>query len=110
VTQDGRIARNNTQFREANEAIREKAGQERAPMDTLPFLCECSREDCRELVRMTVDEYANVRSHPTYLVKALGHEAEGDHVVVERTDGYVIVDKIGPSREILIDDWAGTKH
>jgi hypothetical protein len=95
VTQQERVARNNVQFREANEGIRDKADQVHPPMTTIPFLCECAREDCRELVPMSLDEYASVRSHPTYFINARGHEeAEGPSAaVVERADTYVVVAK-----------------
>lgn len=76
-------------------------------MRTIPFLCECPREDCRELVPMSVDKYRKVRSHPARFVTALGHDtAEGPHVVVERGSDYVIIDKTGRAREIVIEDWA----
>ena len=111
MTQDERIGRNNARFREANESIREVADKEQPPMRAIPFLCECPREDCRELVPMSLEEYANVRAHPARFVNAPGHDAaEGPHVVVERADGYVIIDKTGPSRDIVVEDSAGSER
>jgi len=112
MTQEERIARNHAQFREANESIRAKVDAHQAPMAKIPFLCECPREDCTELAPMAIEEYANMRSHPTFFVNAPGHEAvKGENdVVVERTEAYVIVDKAGPSRDLVIGDWAGREQ
>ena len=76
------------------------------------ILCECPREDCTELAPMAIEEYANMRSHPTFFVNAPGHEAvKGENdVVVERTEAYVIVDEAGPSRDLVIGDWAGSEQ
>ena len=111
MRQEERIARNNAEFREANEGIRAKVDQADPPMAAIPFLCECPREDCRELAPMPLDQYSNIRSHPTYFINAPGHEeAEGPHaVVVERADSYVIVNKTGPLRDAVIEDWAGSE-
>jgi hypothetical protein len=36
-----RIVRNNYTFREANEKIRARADEYDAPIERIPFLCEC---------------------------------------------------------------------
>jgi hypothetical protein len=112
VTQAQRVAENDALFREANEGIRAMADREQPPMTTIPFLCECPREDCRELAPMPLDQYESIRSHPTYFINAPGHEAsEGPHVtIVEHADGYVVVDKVGPLRDIVIEDWERAEH
>jgi hypothetical protein len=112
VSPEERVARNNATFREANEGIREKVDREGPPMTTIPFLCECPREDCRELVPMSLGAYVDIRAEPTRFLNAPGHEeAEGDSaVVVERREKFVIVDKVGLSRDVAVDDWAGRKR
>jgi hypothetical protein len=90
-----RIAKNNTIFREANEKIRAKADEYDAPMERIPFLCECPRPDCTELVRLTLSEYSRIRSNGAHFVTLPGHEEADLPVakVVSREDGYVIVEK-----------------
>lgn len=112
MSQDQRVAENNVTFRRANEEIRHKVDTATPAMEMIPFLCECPREDCRELTPMPLGEYAAIRAHPTYFVNAPGHEVEeGIHaVVVERRNGYVVVDKIGPSGDIVAEDWARGEH
>lgn len=97
-----RIARNDAIFREANEGIGEAA--EDFPVATrIPFICECADPSCREIVRLTLDEYKQVRSDPRHFVNVPGHEAtaHGWVEVVARTDGHVIVEKLGKAGEIV---------
>jgi hypothetical protein len=90
-----RIARNNVIFRDANEKIREKSSELDDPVERIPFLCECPREDCSTIVRLTPAEYEAVRSERTHFFTTLGHEeAElplGE--VVFRREQYVVIQK-----------------
>jgi hypothetical protein len=89
-----RIARNNLTFREANERISARATDYRAPLERIPFLCECPRPECTEIVRLTRDEYGRVRDEPTHFLTASGHEdAELTAEIVSREQDYVIVSK-----------------
>ena len=101
------MSRNNVLFREANEGIRHKADQARPPMAQIPFVCECVREDCRELVAMPLETYAAIRARPTHFITAPEHEvAEASSItVVERTETYIVVEKLGASRTRAIEDW-----
>jgi hypothetical protein len=99
-----RIARNDGIFREANEAIAESADD----MDIeggIPFLCECAEPTCTKIVRMTLDEYAQIRSDPTHFVNAAGHEvaARGWGEVIAETNGYVVVQKLGRAAEVVTE-------
>jgi hypothetical protein len=90
-----RIAKNNLIFREANEKIRAKADEYEAPLERIPFLCECPRPECTGLVRLTLSEYSRVRSNGAHFLTLPGHEQAERPVgkVVSREDGYVIVEK-----------------
>jgi hypothetical protein len=98
-----RLARNNALFRQANEEIRAKAETHGQDMPTIPFLCECARRDCRELVRVQLTEYATIRSEQSHFLVAPGHESEegSSAVVVRHGDSYVVVEKVGEAREVL---------
>lgn len=90
-----RIARNNLTFRAANERIRARAAEYDAPLERIPFLCECPRPDCTEIVRLTRDEYERVRAEPTQFLTADGHEDAEQPIgeVVSREQSHVIVRK-----------------
>jgi hypothetical protein len=90
-----RIVENNYTFREANEQIRAKADEYDAPVERVPFLCECPVPSCTEILRLTLAEYEDVRANPRHFFTAPGHEqadAAVAHVVSRETD-YVIVEK-----------------
>jgi hypothetical protein len=98
-----RIAENQSAFRAANERI--ETGAERARIfGPVPFICECPRRRCTEIVRLTLDEYEDVRAHPVRFFTAPGHqdiaEAAGAAHTVEERDGYVVVDKIGVAGDV----------
>ena len=103
-----RIARNDAIFRETNERIGETA-EEYGIQGSLPFLCECADQNCREIVRLTLEQFREVRSDPRHFINVPGHEASahGWVEVIARTDGYVTVAKIGRAGDItetLADD------
>ncbi len=91
----GRIASNNYTFREANERIRARAEEYDAPIERIPFLCECPVPSCTEVLRLTMAEYSEVRAHPDHFFTVPGHEQADAPVghVVSRQDGYVVVEK-----------------
>jgi hypothetical protein len=90
-----RIVRNNYTFRDANEQIRARADEIEAPIERIPFLCECPVPACTEVLRLTLAEYAEVRMNPAQFFTAPGHEQADAAVghVVSREDGYVVVEK-----------------
>ena len=94
-TTERRIVKNNRTFREANERIRAKAEEYSAPLERIPFLCECPRQGCVEVIRLTSSEYASVRSDPRHFFTAPGHEADEERVgtVIARERTYVLVEK-----------------
>jgi hypothetical protein len=90
-----RIAENNVAFREANERIRERAGEYEPEMDRIPFLCECPRPECVEVVPLTLAQYRDLRSNAKHFMTAVGHESAEKPVghIVSRPQGYVVVEK-----------------
>jgi hypothetical protein len=98
-----KIAFNNSSFREANDGIEQSAIEHRFDDEQLvPFICECSEARCAEIVRMTLQEYAHIRSNPRWFAHAVGHEETVDGAVstVERHSRYVLVEKINYAGEV----------
>jgi len=98
-----RIAKNQATFRAANDNIEAAAGQIGVDGD-LPFICECAEPTCTDIVRIAPAVYKDVRRHPRLFFSIPGHEATDVHAgigrIVERRDGYVLVEKTGIAGEI----------
>jgi hypothetical protein len=86
-----RAARNEALFRDANEQIDHRR-RDLGVAEPTPYICECSREGCMELVRISADEYVAVRTKPMHFLQVPGHADDHERVVAER-DGYVVVEK-----------------
>jgi hypothetical protein len=102
-----RIAHNQSTFRDANERIELSAEKMKLYGSLVPFICECPREGCSELMRMTLDEYEAVRADSTLFATVVGHQdlsvESGAARVVEEHEEYVVVRKIGVAGEIAKD-------
>ena len=98
-----KIARNNAVFRAANDEIDAvAAGHGLTDGRAVPFICECSDERCTQIIRLTLAEYARVRSNPRWFAHAPGHEESvpGTVQLVDRNDRYLLVEKIGRAGEV----------
>jgi hypothetical protein len=92
-----RIARNEALFREVNERVQELERQRQDATDERvrwEFLCECGQETCTDPVKMTRAEYEAVRSDPVRFAVLPGHEQPEVEVVRERTDRFLVVEKV----------------
>jgi hypothetical protein len=63
-------------FRRANECIRDAAATY-GMRDRVPFVCECADVTCTEIVRLSLDEYAELGSRPAGSIRASGHFEDG---------------------------------
>lgn len=97
-----RIAKNDALFREANEGIRKAAAEQGLDGGEIPFLCECADPTCRTVIVLTLHDYQHVRSSPRRFLNAPDHEHAGLGLakVVERRDGWTIVEKTGRAGEL----------
>jgi hypothetical protein len=93
-TRAERQGRNESLFREVNERIAE-LNQTFHIEGRSEFLCECSREECKEPVSISIDEYEGVRRDSTRFFVLPGHEDESVERVLERNERYNVVEKIG---------------
>lgn len=87
-----RAARNEGIFRAANEQIAVSLERAQLGDGELPaFLCECEEEVCRNVLRLTLREYAEVRRAPNRFIICEDHRTRGK--VVSRNERYVVVEK-----------------
>jgi hypothetical protein len=99
----GRVAENEAAFRAANEKLR--GVFEGADGEEFPFLCECGDFKCTEIVPVRLQLYTRVREEPTWFLVSPGHKQLATETVVERGDGYEIVEKSGLAGEIARARW-----
>jgi hypothetical protein len=93
-----RVADNERRIREFNERleaatatfIEEGFASSRRVAE---FLCACGRPECSETITLPVEEYRAVHEHPYRFIVVPGHEDTTVERVVERHDGYDVVEK-----------------
>jgi hypothetical protein len=92
------IARNETIFRDVNEALR--GGHWPGEDKPIAFRCECGELGCTKLIELRADEYERIRAHPRRFLIARGHEAPVAERVIETHGDYAVVQKGGQAGEV----------
>lgn len=96
-----RVARNESVFREINERVEEIGTAVEGPTE---FLCECGRTDCTERLRVSSDIYEQVRARSRHFLVKPGHEQLEFERVVDQGDGWLVVTKTGVAGEVAEDE------
>jgi hypothetical protein len=99
---EARRARNEVVFRTVNEEIKALIDADDIDLPLAPFICECGDRECRELIRVPLAEYSDVRASPRRFILATGHDRRDgkETTTVETHDGFVVVEKTGVAGEI----------
>jgi len=100
-TNDERVGRNESIFREINERAEEIGTAVEGPT---AFLCECARTDCTERLDVPSDVYEQVRARSRHFLVAPGHEQLEYERVVDQGDGWLVVTKIGVAGDVADDE------
>lgn len=88
-----RITQNEALYREVNERLKELGTSFSLVSETTDFVCECGLLSCVEPISMTLESYEHVRSEPHWFAVKEGHEIPDVETVVERHDGWSLVEK-----------------
>ena len=91
-----RMAANEAFFRALNDRL-ERETREAQP---LIVLCECADEDCTKRIELTRAEYEETRSDPAQFVVAPSHADPEIERVIDRTDRFEMVRKVGVGFEV----------
>jgi hypothetical protein len=97
MTREERLAANEARFREINESAqpaRESQGRGR-------FVCECADRGCHVWITVEPEIYAEVRRHPRRFIVAPSHEVADIESIIERCDGYYVIEKPEEVEHIL---------
>jgi len=97
-----RAAKNQVFFREVNERIADLS-EHTLDGDAGLFVCECSHEDCRELLEITLAEYAAVRGDGARFAVVPGHEIAAIERVVENNGRFAVVEKFAEAGTVAVD-------
>jgi len=95
------MAENEATFRDANEQIQLRA-RELNFDERVPFICECGEPSCKEIIRLTLEEYEQARAEGTRFFVVPGHEVNagpGVEIVV-RSDDHLVIEKDGVAGEV----------
>lgn len=95
-----RIAENESHFREINDRLESELRTLPEDGETVDFVCECGRPDCREPVSVTLAEYERVRQDPRMFIIVAGHEIDDVEDVVKERHRYFVVEKKGHSAAV----------
>jgi hypothetical protein len=100
-----RIAQNEEVFRATNREIERAEAEQPAGADgVLEVICECGRDSCSGVIKLTVSEYDTAHSQKDRFVVLQGHQSDDIERVVDDRGAYLVVDKVGEAEEIAEDD------
>jgi hypothetical protein len=104
------VASGSVLFRAVNEQIHLLA-EGFAAEEQLELLCECERENCFARLSVAPADYEAIRRFPTRFLITPEH-VSADERIVEETNGYVVVEKLGAAAQaaILRDPRRQTDH
>jgi hypothetical protein len=91
--QSRRVGMNEALFREVNEQIRSLNDEFVAQDGVITVICECGDSECTERLELRLSEYERVRADSLTYVIANGHVFPSVEQVVDRADGYEVVQK-----------------
>lgn len=88
-----RVGVNEALFREVNERIERVTEALQITSEKIAILCECGDEGCTERVDVELRDYERIRGESTLFFIRPGHEVPDVEDVVERGDGWEVVQK-----------------
>ena len=95
------MAENEGRFRAINERLRDDLEAVTDEAETLRFVCECGNASCGEAIPLPMPDYQAVRAHPLHFAVTPGHEIPDVETVVQRHDGYLVVEKPSEVADLL---------
>jgi hypothetical protein len=88
-----RVGENEALFRTVNDEVHGLNSQFAVISDPMSAVCECGRADCTDRIQVRAADYEAVRRDPTHFLIVPGHDAPDVETVVERKNGFWVVEK-----------------
>jgi hypothetical protein len=103
--QQRRAAQNQALFRDVNERVEDLNETLRSVTPRGEWICECAAPECFERLEMSLEEYEGVRGEATWFAVAPDtlHFYPEVEVIVDKTDRYWIVRKVGEAAGVAIE-------
>lgn len=91
-----RAGENQSLFRDVNERVRQAKDGRTNWMGTSQWMCECADVDCTERIRLSLDEYEQVRADPTHFAvfPEMAHVVPDAERIVEKHEHFWVVEKV----------------
>src|SRR5438034_4210590 len=105
-----RAAQNQSLFREINEKSKPSTIRSRCCCRSGEWICECADLICVERIEMTGAKYEAIRQGPNRFPVIPGHERREVERVVEASDCYLVVEKIGAGAAVARDNDPRQRH
>jgi hypothetical protein len=99
-SREERVGRNEQLFQVVNRHI-EELEKTLGRRKTFAILCECGKKHCLEALEVEPAAYQRVRSNPLLFFVVPGHEDLEVERVIERTPGFLVVEKVGHAAEVV---------
>jgi hypothetical protein len=80
-------------FRQVNDRVRTLNEAFEPILAGGEWVCECADSGCVERIELSLAEYDAIRAHAGRFVALAGHALSGAGRIVERVNGYVIVEQ-----------------
>ncbi len=91
-TEELRIAKTESSFRDVNERIVETA--QRVGANEAELVCECADPDCGDRIAAPLEDYEETRANGAHFLISPGHEEPEHERVVETRPGFRIIAKL----------------
>jgi hypothetical protein len=87
-------------YRDVNERIVELADDDAS----VTIICECCQDDCADPIAVPQKAYDAVRADRRRFIVKDGHIQPKIERVLERHDGFMVIEKFGPAGQVVEDD------
>jgi hypothetical protein len=95
-----RVAENEALFRKVNERVTDIVAELSDVATSVDIFCECGEAGCMEKLTIARSTYEGVRENPHRFFVVVGHVAPDIEVVVEQTEAFEVVEKVGEAAEV----------
>lgn len=99
-----RIGHNEALYRQVNERIQDIHDVFEPLTEQFSIVCECGDLTCMQQTTVSREAYERARGNPSQFIVVCGHEVSDVEEVVQREQGYQIVEKATPAARRVAEE------